>query len=225
MDCSPWLERCSARLDGELDLAESQALDAHLAVCGPCREAARAMEDLHRALRLRPAPPLPDRTAEILAAAKSARARRRRVPAVAAAAVVAALAAGGLAWATSQHPSPSPALSLLGARVVAAPAGGVTAAYVYVENGGGDDRLVAVESPMADRAELHRTDRDDGIALMHTVTSLPVPAAGATELTAGGAHLMLLGLHGDLTPGARVPLTLRFARAGEISVQATVEPA
>jgi copper(I)-binding protein len=38
----------------------------------------------------------------------------------------------------------------------------------------------------------------------------------------GSYHLMLLGLKHDLKPGDTVTLTLRFAKAGQISLQAPV---
>jgi predicted anti-sigma-YlaC factor YlaD len=63
----------SARLDGEdpgLDEAgiDEASVYAHLAQCAPCRVFAHRAEQLHRAVRLSPAPEIPDLTSAILTA-------------------------------------------------------------------------------------------------------------------------------------------------------------
>src|SRR5690606_8966425 len=53
----PWQDRLSEYLDGELDEAERSALEAHLEVCGECRETLqelRAVVALARSLEDRP---------------------------------------------------------------------------------------------------------------------------------------------------------------------------
>jgi predicted anti-sigma-YlaC factor YlaD len=58
----------SARLDGE-DLGLDEAtVYGHLATCGECRAFAHDTDELHRAVRLAPAPEIPDLTPGILAA-------------------------------------------------------------------------------------------------------------------------------------------------------------
>jgi predicted anti-sigma-YlaC factor YlaD len=68
MRCDQAHEAISARLDGELPPLEDAALDAHLESCPACQRHARALAGLHRSLRVRPADPVPDLTAPILAA-------------------------------------------------------------------------------------------------------------------------------------------------------------
>jgi len=57
--CEAWLDAQQERLDGPLDAARSQALDAHLAACAGCRERERGLRELRDALRALPVPPLP----------------------------------------------------------------------------------------------------------------------------------------------------------------------
>jgi len=58
----------SARLDGEDPGVEEAALYAHLAACKGCRSFAHDAEVLHRAVRLEPAPAIPDLAPAVLAA-------------------------------------------------------------------------------------------------------------------------------------------------------------
>ena len=58
----------SARLNGEPLSVDADALDAHLASCVECRAFAASAGELHGAMRLAPAPEIPDLTPGILAA-------------------------------------------------------------------------------------------------------------------------------------------------------------
>ena len=44
-----------------------------------------------------------------------------------------------------------------------------------------------------------------------------------TALKPGGFHIMLIGLKHPLEEGQRFPLTLIFAKAGEVTVEVTVD--
>ena len=72
--CDAWLEALSADLDGALAPGEQRALRAHLAGCAACTFYAEQLRLLHRAVRLRPAEPVPDLTERILAVANPPRA-------------------------------------------------------------------------------------------------------------------------------------------------------
>ena len=76
---------------------------------------------------------------------------------------------------------------------------------------------------MAARVEFHRTIIAQGMARMRPADDLRI-APGAT-LTAepGGLHLMLVDLKAPLSAGTTIPLSLRFERAGEITVSVRVE--
>lgn len=58
----------SARLDGEDPGTDEATVYGHLATCAGCRAFAHDSEELHRVVRLAPAPEIPDLTAGILAA-------------------------------------------------------------------------------------------------------------------------------------------------------------
>jgi len=70
MDCTDARTAISARLDGEdlLPSTPEPVLDAHLRTCTDCREFETAATAVHRRLRLRPAEPVPDLSASIVAA-------------------------------------------------------------------------------------------------------------------------------------------------------------
>ena len=64
-DCAEALARTHRRLDGDaLEPAEARRLEAHLAACSRCREAAQELEQLQAALRTLPSPPFPDAALE-----------------------------------------------------------------------------------------------------------------------------------------------------------------
>ncbi len=84
---------------------------------------------------------------------------------------------------------------------------------VTIANDGGPDRLLSVTSPEAKLAMLHGEE---------DLTGLPIPAGTGASLSADGAHVMLMGIPGDLTPGRLFPITLTFANAGAMAVKATL---
>ena len=73
MDCSSYRELVSARLDDELTMFESEALDTHLHHCADCRGFAARAAGLMPLLRVRVADDIPDLVAPILARAKAPR--------------------------------------------------------------------------------------------------------------------------------------------------------
>ncbi|MEV3965538.1 zf-HC2 domain-containing protein [Nocardia sp. NPDC050193] len=70
-------ESLSARLDGEAGPVPAARLDEHLTQCPDCRRWEAAATGLARQNRLAPAPPVPDLTDRILAAAPAPASRRR----------------------------------------------------------------------------------------------------------------------------------------------------
>ncbi|MCS6881866.1 MAG: copper chaperone PCu(A)C [Oscillochloridaceae bacterium] len=104
------------------------------------------------------------------------------------------------------------------------PPSGTSAAYmVLVNRGGAGDRLVSASTDVAEVVELHETKMVDNVMQMAPVTGgIPVPANGQVELKPGGLHVMLIGLKRDLAAGETVRLTLKFERAGEVTVDAPV---
>lgn len=101
--------------------------------------------------------------------------------------------------------------------------GASSAAYLTISNSGdAADRLVKVSSDVAAAVELHNNENKDGVMIMTQLQSVDVPAGGTVEFDPGGMHMMLIGLKRDLKAGESVPITLQFAQAGDVAVQATV---
>jgi iron complex transport system substrate-binding protein len=93
----------------------------------------------------------------------------------------------------------------------------VGAGYLVIRNHGPDaDRLQGASSPRAVRVEMHESRVEGGMAQMRPVASLPIAAGASVRFEPGGLHLMLVGLQGPLVAGERVPLRLRFERAGVV---------
>ena len=108
----------------------------------------------------------------------------------------------------------------------AAGANGNGAGFLQLRNNGGQaDRLISATSPIARVVELHTMMRDGDVMRMRPVQDIPVPAGQTVTLQPGGFHIMLIGLTGPMSQGGRVPLTLRFERAGEVQVELAVEAA
>ncbi|MGA7984844.1 MAG: copper chaperone PCu(A)C [Burkholderiales bacterium] len=103
------------------------------------------------------------------------------------------------------------------------PGASVGGGYATVRNAGGAaDKLIGASSPAADHVELHVMSMDKGVMRMRQVASFTVPAHGQLTLKPGGNHLMFLGLKRPLKPGEKVPVKLRFEKAGEVQVQLEV---
>lgn len=97
--------------------------------------------------------------------------------------------------------------------------------YVTIRNDGPEaDALTGLSTPAAAMPMLHETVVEDGVATMPHVMEVPVPAGATVALAPGGLHAMLMGLSGPLEAGATFPVTLAFARAGEVTVEAEVLP-
>lgn len=131
-----------------------------------------------------------------------------------------------LAAVTRAHPARAEPLVVHEAWARAALAGRTSAAYMTIENTTATlDRLVAATSPAARVVELHTHIMDGGVMRMRPVTGIEVNPGEPAVLRPGGLHVMLIDLAGPLQPGQTIPLTLRFEKAGEITVQVTVRPA
>lgn len=108
----------------------------------------------------------------------------------------------------------------------AAGAGGTGAGFLKLTNNGTQpDRLVSATSPLAPVVELHSMVRDGDVMRMRPVQDITIAPGQTVELRPGGFHIMLVGLTAPMNQGTRVPLTLRFERAGEIQVELAVEAA
>lgn len=97
------------------------------------------------------------------------------------------------------------------------------AIYLRIVNSGdAADRLQSVASGSG-RASLHNSVVENRVVRMRPVTGGLVVAGGSTlELKPHAMHIMIEGLREPLKSGARLPLTLRFEKAGDRKVEVQV---
>jgi periplasmic copper chaperone A len=97
------------------------------------------------------------------------------------------------------------------------------AAFLVLKNSeAAPHKLVQVESPAAERAQLHAHVQSGGSLTMKQVPEVEVPGGAHVALAPGGLHVMLLGLRAPLRAGERVTLELRFEDGSHTAVHATV---
>lgn len=102
-----------------------------------------------------------------------------------------------------------------------APVGG---GFMTITNSGSsDDRLIAVETSVAMKAEIHEMSMTDQVMKMREVTEgLVIPAGDTIELKPGGFHLMFMKLQEPLIKGETLHVTLTFERAGTVDVPLSI---
>ncbi len=99
-------------------------------------------------------------------------------------------------------------------------------AYMTIFNHGGSmDRLIAVESDVAKKVELHTHSVKDGVMRMRRISAIQVHPGEPAVLTPGGNHVMLMGLHKSLKEGQTFTVNLVFEKAGKIAVDVAVHKA
>jgi copper(I)-binding protein len=107
-----------------------------------------------------------------------------------------------------------------------APGAKIAAGYMTIRNkSAAPDRLLGGSSPLAAKLETHVTMKDGDIMRMREVKGYEVPAKGSFELKPGGAHLMLVDIKRPFKEGDRIPVTLRFEKAGEVKTELVVSSA
>lgn len=108
------------------------------------------------------------------------------------------------------------------------PPGAPTAGgYLTIQDlGSRPDRLMGGSSPVAARVQVHSMTMQGQIMRMRAVTGgLAIAGSGTTDIQPGsGLHLMLIGLKRPLKLGEHVPVTLQFAKAGQVSADFVVRP-
>lgn len=96
-------------------------------------------------------------------------------------------------------------------------------AYMTIFNGGQRmDRLVAVESPVAKKVELHTHSIMDGVMRMRRIYAVEVHLGVPAVLAPGGTHVMLKGLNRKLKEDEKFAITLEFEKAGKVTVDVVV---
>jgi len=101
------------------------------------------------------------------------------------------------------------------------PSPSVAAIYLTVRNTGSTpDELVTASTPLTSQAML-MTENGDSMAAL---TDLVIPAHGEASLTPGKDHLMLENPATTFKVGQQVSVTLRFAKAGQVTLEVPVVP-
>jgi copper(I)-binding protein len=104
------------------------------------------------------------------------------------------------------------------------PVASVGSVYLWITNHGAEaDRLVAVESPLAAKAEIHLSTSKHGVMQMRELATIECPPGATVKIEPGALHIMLLGLKHPLVAGSTFPLSLTFRDAGILVVQVSVK--
>jgi len=102
--------------------------------------------------------------------------------------------------------------------------GGNSAVFFMIDNPTAqDDTLLGVQTDVAMMAGLHRSVMDGDVMKMEPHEAVAVPAKGQVEFKPGDYHVMLMNLKKDLNAGDTFTITLKFEKAGEITLEATVK--
>lgn len=122
--------------------------------------------------------------------------------------------------------APRPAPVAVARAYVVIPAGSAPAViYLTVRNPvSAPDTLLSIATSSVGPASLHETVQASaaGMVNMRPVSAFVVGPNETIRLAPGGAHAMIMPVQARLLRGARVPMTLLFARSGVIRVDATV---
>lgn len=100
-----------------------------------------------------------------------------------------------------------------------------TGAVYFVMSNPGDtpDRLIDVQTPRAEKAELHTHVHKGELMSMERIDSVELPGGGEVSFRPGGHHVMLFKLSEPLVAGEHFPLTLIFETAGEVTVDVAIQ--
>ncbi len=98
-------------------------------------------------------------------------------------------------------------------------------AFVEISNNGTEtDRLIAVSSNVAAKAELHEMAVADGVMTMRPVEGgIEIRAGETVTLQPGRLHIMFMGLNRSFEEGTSIPVVLTFENAGQVSVELAVD--
>ena len=108
------------------------------------------------------------------------------------------------------------------ARATAANATVASAYMPFLNTGTESDTLTSAETPLANMVMLHETTEENGIASMRMLENIALVPGKPVALRPGGKHFMLMGLKRQLKEGDTFPMTLHFAKSGNIEIQIMV---
>lgn len=106
-----------------------------------------------------------------------------------------------------------------------APNQSVGGGFLTIRNvGKTDDRLLTASTPLAAEVQIHSMSMDKGVMKMRRVKEgITIPAGKSLELKPGGLHIMFIGLKKPFNLGDKIPVTLKFQRAGTVKVNFDVQ--
>ena len=100
--------------------------------------------------------------------------------------------------------------------------GKATVGYLDIRNNGAEDSLMSVSTSVGGTVALRGpVANGESPVVMHTVTSIPIPADATTQLIPNSYHLLISGA-GAMRDGKDIKLTLTFAHAAPLTVYALV---
>jgi hypothetical protein len=103
------------------------------------------------------------------------------------------------------------------------PGAPIAGGYMTIRNKGATpDRLIGASSSAAAKVELHVHIKEGEVMKMRQVPAYDIPANGTFELKPGGAHLMFMQIARPFKEGDKIPVKLRFEKAGEVNVEFAV---
>jgi copper(I)-binding protein len=120
----------------------------------------------------------------------------------------------------------TPSLKLVSA--VSHPSAGAAVGVIYLHilnPTERDDRLVAVVTAAAARAEFHETVVEgDFVRMIPKPEGFEIARAAELVLESGGKHIMLLGLTEPLESGGTIELELVFEHGGRLEIRVPIRP-
>ena len=97
-----------------------------------------------------------------------------------------------------------------------------TVGYLDIRNNGAADSLMSVSTSVGGTVALRGpVANGQSPVVMHTVTSIPIPADATTQLIPNSYHLLITGA-GAMHDGKDIQLTLKFAHAAPLTIYALV---
>lgn len=100
--------------------------------------------------------------------------------------------------------------------------GKATVGYLDIRNNGSADSLVSVSTSVGGTVQLRApVPNGKSPVVMHTVTSIPIPANATTQLIPNSYHLLITGA-AAMRDGKDIQLTLKFAHAAPVTTYALV---
>lgn len=100
----------------------------------------------------------------------------------------------------------------------------VGAAFFEITNNSDKaDAIIAAETEIAGRTELHDHIHENGVMRMRMVEEVALPAKQTVKLKSGGLHVMLFDLQQKLKLGDSFPLTLKLKSGTTVKTTVKVE--